>query len=259
MTVDSLTGIEVIRAAALEGLSHGFLGRRGGVSEGVVAGLNVGWGSGDDRAAIAENRRRAVEAVLPGGRLVTVHQVHSADTIEAGDWPDDKRPPADALVTDQPGLLLGILTADCAPVLLADRKAGVAGAAHAGWRGAVGGVCESVVGAMERLGARRERIAAAIGPAIAARSYEVDQAFADRLAADDPANERFFCDGPAGKPHFDLEAYVAARLAAAGVRTVEALGLDTYGQPERFFSYRRATHRGEADYGRQISLIGLPR
>ena len=126
-----------------------------------------------------------------------------------------------------------------------------------GWRGAVGGVCESVVGAMERLGARRERIAAAIGPAIAARSYEVDQAFADRLAADDPANERFFCDGPAGKPHFDLEAYVAARLAAAGVRTVEALGLDTYGQPERFFSYRRATHAGEPDYGRQISLIGL--
>jgi YfiH family protein len=257
VTVDSLANVEVIRAAALDGIPHGFLGRRGGVSEGVVAGLNVGWGSGDDRAAIAENRRRAVEVVLPGARLVTVHQVHSADTVEAGDWPDDKRPPADALVTDRPGILLGILTADCVPVLLADREAGVVGAAHAGWRGAVAGVCESVVGAMERLGARRERIVAAIGPAIGARSYEVDSAFADRLADADPSNERFFSEGPAGKPHFDLEAYVAARLAAAGVRKVEALGLDTYSAPERFFSYRRATHRGEADYGRQISLIGL--
>ena len=259
MTVDSLTGIEVIRTAALNGIPHGFLGRRGGVSDGVVAGLNVGWGSSDDREAIAENRRRAVEAVLPGARLVTVHQVHSAAAIEAGDWPDNNRPPADALVTDRPGVLLGILTADCAPVLLADAEAGVIGAAHAGWRGALAGVCESVVAAMERLGARQSRIAGAIGPAIAARSYEVDHAFADRLTSADPANERFFAEGPANKPHFDLEAFVAARLAAAGIRTVEALGLDTYSQPERFYSYRRATHRGEADYGRQISLIGLPR
>lgn len=259
MTLDSLAGVEVIRAGALAGIPHGFLGRRGGVSEGVVAGLNVGWGSGDDRAAIAENRRRAIEAIQPGARLVTVHQVHSADAVEAGDWPDDNRPPADALVTDRPGILLGILTADCAPVLLADEDAGVVGAAHAGWRGAVAGVCESVIAAMERLGARRARIAAAIGPAIAMRSYEVDQAFADRLTGDEPANERFLAGGPAGKPHFDLEAYVAARLAAVGLRTVEALGLDTYSQPERFYSYRRATHAGEPDYGRQLSLIGLPR
>jgi YfiH family protein len=259
VTLDSLAGVEVIRAGALAGIPHGFLGRRGGVSEGVVAGLNVGWGSGDDRAAIAENRRRAIEAIQPGARLVTVHQVHSADAVEAGDWPDDNRPPADALVTDRPGILLGILTADCAPVLLADEDAGVVGAAHAGWRGAVAGVCESVIAAMERLGARRARIAAAIGPAIAMRSYEVDQAFADRLTGDEPANERFLAGGPAGKPHFDLEAYVAARLAAVGLRTVEALGLDTYSQPERFYSYRRATHAGEPDYGRQLSLIGLPR
>ncbi len=252
-----MRGVEVIRAAALDGVPHGFLGRRGGVSKGVVASLNVGWGSGDDRAAIIENRRRAVAAVLPGARLVTLHQIHSGEAIEAGQWPDDDRPHADALVTDKPGVLLGILTADCAPVLMADREAGVIGAAHAGWRGAVAGVGEATVEAMEALGARRERIAAAIGPCIAASNYEVDLAFADRITDGDPASERFFSDGPSGKPHFDLEAYVAARLAAAGIRLVEALGLDTYSAPERFYSYRRATHCGEADYGRQISLIGL--
>jgi YfiH family protein len=242
----------------LEGVTHGFLGRCGGVSEGVVAGLNVGWGSGDDRDAIIENRRRAVEAVLPGARLVTVHQVHSAEVVEAGEWPDDNRPHADALVTNKPGILLGILTADCAPVLYIDREAGVIGAAHSGWRGAVAGVNEATVAAMERLGARRDRIAAAIGPAIAARNYEVDHGFEERLLALDLANERFFTQGPAGKPHFDLEAYIVARLAAAGIRKVEALGLDTYADSDRFYSFRRATHRGEPDYGRQVSLIGLP-
>ncbi len=252
-----MSGVEVIRAAARAGVTPGVLGRTGGVSRGVVAGLNVGWGSGDDRAAIAENRRRAVAAVLPGARLVTLHQIHSAEAIEAGQWPDDDRPHADALVTDKPGVLLGILTADCAPVLMADREAGVIGAAHAGWRGAVAGVGEATVEAMEALGAQRERIAAAIGPCIAARNYEVDLAFADHITEGDPASERFFTTGPVGKPYFDLEAYVAARLAAAGIRLVEALGLDTYSAPERFYSYRRATHCGEADYGRQISLIGL--
>lgn len=252
-----MSGVDVVRAASLEGVPHGFLGRRGGVSEGVVAGLNVGWGSGDERAAIAENRRRAVAAVLPAARLVTVHQIHSANVVEAGDWPDDNRPHADALVTDKPGILLGILTADCAPILFADREAGVIGAAHSGWRGAVAGVSEATVDAMERLGARRERIAAAIGPAIAARNYEVDFGFEERLIALDDANERFFTEGPAGKPHFDLEAYILARLAAAGIRKVEALGLDTYADAERFYSFRRATHRNEPDYGRQVSLIGL--
>lgn len=248
----------MIKAAALNGLPHGFLGRRGGVSHGLVAGLNTGWGSGDDRAAISENRRLAVAAVRPGARLVTVHQAHTPRVVEAGDWPEEDRPRADALVTDRPGVLLGILTADCAPVLLADREAGVVGAAHAGWRGALVGVGEATVAAMERLGARRERIAAAIGPCIAARNYEVGDEFKAMLTGYVPDNARFFSAGPAGKPHFDLEAYVTSRLAAAGITSIEALGLDTYAAPERFYSYRRATHRSEPDYGRQISLIGLP-
>jgi len=248
--------VEVIRAAALDGVAHGFLGRRGGVSAGLVAGLNTGTGSQDDPAAIAENRRRAVAAVQPGASLVTVFQVHSADavTVEA---PFAERPHADALATDQPGLALGILTADCAPVLLADREAGVIGAAHAGWKGAFAGVTDSTLAAMERLGARRERIAAAIGPCIARASYEVDDGFLARFAAADPDHERFFTPGRPGHHQFDLEAYVAWRLAAAGLRRIEMLGLDTYGDAERFFSYRRATHRGEPDYGRQISLISL--
>ena len=244
----------MIRAAALGDIPHGFLGRAGGVSTGALAGLNCGWGSGDDREAIAENRRRAVEAVLPGGHLVSVHQVHGKDVVTAGDWPDDDRPHADALVTDRPGVLLGILTADCAPILLADADAGVVGAAHAGWRGAVAGVAATTVAAMEKLGAHRSRIAAAVGPCIAQRNYEVDPTFAERLG---PDNQHFFSDGPAGKPHFDLESFVVAGLAAAGIGRVEALGLDTYAAPGRFFSYRHATHKNEPDYGRQLSLIGL--
>ncbi len=246
--------IDILRAAALGDLPHGFLGRSGGVSTGILSGLNTGWGSGDDREVITENRRRAVKAVLPGAQLITVHQVHSADVIEAGDWPDEDRPRADALVTDRPGILLGILTADCAPILLADREAGVIGAVHAGWRGAVAGVAASTIAAMERLGARRNRIAASVGPCIARANYEVDHDFAERLG---DANQHFFTDGPAGKPHFDLESFVVASLAAAGITRIEALGQDTYAQPERFFSFRRATHRAEPDYGRQLSLIGL--
>jgi len=250
--------VEIVRAAMLEGIPHGFLGRGGGVSKGVCAGLNVGWGSGDDRAAIAENRRRAVVAVAPGARLVTVHQVHSADALyAAAPWPDDARPHADAMVTDRPGLALGILTADCTPVLFADIEAGVIGAAHAGWKGALGGILEATLAAMEERGGERGRIVAAIGPVIARKSYEVDETFLRRFAEADPDNERFFSPGREGHHQFDLEAYVLARLAAAGVTRAEALGLDTYSDPKRFFSYRRATHRGEADYGRQISLIAL--
>ncbi|MCT2398554.1 peptidoglycan editing factor PgeF [Novosphingobium mangrovi (ex Huang et al. 2023)] len=256
---DGTESVEVNRAQALEGLPHGFLGRRGGVSKGEVAGLNVGHGSGDDPALIAENRRRAAEAVLPGARLVTVYQVHSADcvTVGANPWLESDRPHADALVTDRPGLLLGILTADCAPVLLADRAAGVVGAAHAGWKGAIGGVTDCTVEAMEKLGASASNIVAAVGPCIAGPSYEVDEAFRDRFCAADGANAGFFAEGREGHCQFDLEAYVAARIAAAGVASVERLGLDTYPQSNRFFSFRRATHRGEASYGRQISLIGL--
>ncbi|MFS0737718.1 peptidoglycan editing factor PgeF [Sphingomonas sp. 1P06PA] len=247
-----------IPAPSLAGLPHGFLGRGGGVSTGIHAGLNVGLGSDDDRDAIRENRRRAVDAVLPGAALVTLHQVHSAEAVAVtAPFADDARPHADALVTDRPGLLLGILTADCVPVLLADHAAGVVGAAHAGWKGAIGGVTDATLAAMERLGASRDGIVAAIGPCIARASYEVDDAFRARFEADDPANERFFAEGRAGRHQFDIEAYVTARLAAAGVRRIAALGLDTYADPARFFSYRRATHRGESGYGRQISLIGL--
>ena len=251
--------VEVLRAGALEGIAHGFLGRRGGVSEGVCAGLNVGWGSTDDRAAIAENRRRAVAAVAPGAALVTVHQIHSPEVVPIdAPWPDDNRPRADAMVTDRPGLALGILTADCAPVLLADREAGVIGAAHAGWKGAFGGVVEATVAAMERLGADRNRIAAAVGPCIARKSYEVDDNFFRRFAEAEPENDRFFAAGTRPDHHqFDLEAFVLSRLAAAGLGRIEALGEDTYSQPDGFFSFRRATHRGEADYGRQVSLIAL--
>ena len=249
--------VEVVRSEILAGIPHGFMGRGGGVSVGTVAGLNVGLGAEDDEAAVVENRRRAVDAVLPGARLVTLYQVHSPVAVTATEpWPRDGRPRADAMATDRPGLLLGIVTADCAPVLLADREAGVIGAAHAGWRGAQGGVLEAVVAEMARLGAQPVRIVAAIGPAIAQPSYEVDDAFRARFAAADLA---LFAPGRPGHWQFDLAGYVAARLASAGVGRVESLGLDTYADDGRFFSYRRATHRGEPTYGRQISLIGLPR
>lgn len=249
--------IEVIRARALTGIAHGFLGRRGGVSTGVHSGLNVGLGSDDEREAIVENRARAVEAVLPGARLVTVYQIHSAEAVVV-ESPvlDDARPHADALVTDRPGLLLGVLAADCAPVLFADREAKVVGAAHAGWKGALAGVTDATIAAMEALGADRSRIVAAIGPCIGQASYEVSETFADAFAAED--RRRFFAPGRAGHLQFDLEAYVAARLERAGVAQVERLGLDTYAEEDRFFSYRRACHRGESGYGRQIALIGLP-
>lgn len=249
--------IDATRSLALGEVPHGFLGRRGGVSTGFTAGLNVGTGSADDPAAIEENRRRAADAVLPGAQLVTVYQVHGDDCVVAGAWDMADRPKADALVTDRPGLLLGILTADCAPVLFADAEAGIVGAAHAGWKGALAGVTTATVEAMIRLGARRERIAAAIGPCIARASYEVDEGFARRFEEADPANERFFAAGKPGHFQFDLEGYVAARIAEAGVTRIDALGLDTYADEDRFFSFRRATHRGEPDYGRQISLIGL--
>lgn len=240
----------------LGAIPHGFLGRRGGVSQGIVSGLNVGHGAGDEAEAVAENRRRAVGAVLPGAALATVYQVHSPDAVTVvRPWPHADRPRADAMATDRPGVLLGIVTADCAPVLLADAEAGVIGAAHAGWRGALGGVLEAVVGEMAGLGAERRRIVAAIGPAIGLSSYEVDDAFRSHFGDSD---EAFFAPGRPGHWQFDLEGYAAARLGRAGVAKVERLGLDTYADADRFYSYRHATHRGEPNYGRQISLIGLP-
>lgn len=253
-----MSEVEVVRASALDGVAHGFLGRKGGVSTGPTAGLDMGRRSLPPTPELIENQRRAIAAVAPGTRLITLYQIHSADAVTVADpWDDDARPHADALVTDRPGLTLGILTADCAPVLFADRKAGVIAAAHAGWKGAICGVTDATIAAMEKRGARRENINAAIGPCIARASYEVDEAFRTRFADHDPANARFFTPGRAHHHQFDLEAYVAHRLAAAGLRTIEPLGEDTYAQPGRFYSFRRATHAREPDYGRQISLIGL--
>lgn len=239
----------------LEGIAHGFFGRRGGISTGVVAGLNAGLGAQDDDAAVTENRRRAAGAVMPGAQLVTPYQIHSPDAVIVRQpWSLADRPRADALVTDRPGLLLGIVTADCAPVLLADRQAGVVGAAHAGWRGAHDGVIAATVAAMVQLGAEPARICAAIGPCIAQDSYEVDEGFRDHFG---PEADKFFTPGKPGHSHFDLEAYVASRLTECGIGMAEQLGFDTYTDEARFFSYRRSTHQGEAAYGRQISLIGL--
>lgn len=248
--------LDITRSEVLKGVPHGFLGRAGGVSTGDVAGLQFGLGAGDDPDHVAENRRRAVEALLPGAQLVMPYQVHSPDAVIVEHvWSHEERPRADAIVADRPGLLLGVVTADCAPILLADLEAGVIAAAHAGWRGAQGGVIEATVEAMKRLGAQAHRIAAAIGPCIAQASYEVDAPFRKHFTDDD---ECFFAAGSEGHWQFDLEAYVAHCLSQSGINRIDPLGLDTYSLPESYYSYRRATHRGEANYGRQASLIGLP-
>jgi YfiH family protein len=227
-----------------------------GVSTGAVAGLNVGWAP-MTRQRRYGNRARAVAAVAPGARLTTVYQVHSGDCVVAGDWDDAHRPHADALVTDRPGVVLGIVTADCAPILLADSAAGVVGAAHAGWKGAFGGVAEATVEAMVALGASRNRIVAAIGPCIAQSSYEVDEGFRARFIAQDETLGRFFATGREGHWQFALEPYVAHRLALAGVEHVESLSRDTYADEEGF-SPSGAPRTGEATYGRQFSLIARP-
>lgn len=204
-----------VSSGALAGVPHGFFGRRGGVSSGALVSLNCGLGSGDDPALIAENRRRVADAVLPGATLAGLYQVHGnrCVIIDHGSDPT-ARPEADALATRTPGILLGILTADCVPVLFADREYGVVGAAHAGWKGAIAGVTDATLAAMETIGARRADIVAAIGPCIGRASYEVDDGFVSRFLADDPANERFFAAGKPGHAMFDIAAYVAARLAA---------------------------------------------
>jgi len=239
-------------------IAHGFFGRQGGVSEGIFASLNCGPGSGDDRGKVMENCRRAM---LPLGEplLATLYQIHSPKAvIVTQPWEIGESPQADAMATNVPGLALGILTADCAPVLFADAKAGVIGAAHAGWKGALGGVVESTVAAMESLGASRARIAAAVGPCISLSSYEVDGKFRDGFIAGDASNARFFVSGArAGYSHFDLEAFVASRIQESGIGSIETLSACTYARDADFFSYRRATHKGEKDYGREISAIAL--
>ena len=249
-------GIDVVTAGL--GVRHGFLGRRGGVSTGIFSSLNVGLGSSDKASSVRENRRRAVEATAPGAVLVTVHQVHSNIVVPVtGAISDVDRAHADAMVTATPGLVLGILTADCAPILLADAEAGVIGAAHSGWKGALFDIAGATVAAMEALGARRSHIRAAVGPCISRASYEVDAGFRERFVTEMQAFDGFFTRGRRDRFQFDLEGFAAMRLAEAGVRQVAALGIDTYADAERWFSYRRTTHRGETDYGRQMALIAL--
>ncbi|MBF9194408.1 peptidoglycan editing factor PgeF [Microvirga terrestris] len=245
--------------ASQPGIRHAFFTREGGVSEGLYASLNGGVGSSDDPAKVQENRRRMAEALsVASDSLISVYQVHSPDAvIVEGPWRDE-RPKADALVTSMPGLALGITTADCGPVLFADEKARVIGAAHAGWRGAVMGVLESTITAMERLGSRRQNIVAVLGPTISQKAYEVGPDFIERFTREVPGYARFLKEAERpGHAMFDLPGFIGARLEAAGVGAFTDLGLCTYSDEERFFSYRRTTHRQEPDYGRLISAIAL--
>ena len=250
--------LEIITSDALAPLRHGFFTRRGGASSGVFEGLNCGFGSSDQRDMVTINRRRVAEAMdVAPDNLVTVHQTHSTKVARIVAPLAQPRPEADAMVTSVPGLALGILTADCQPVLFADAEAGVIGAAHAGWRGARDGVLEATVEAMEAEGARRERIAAVIGPTISQRNYEVGPEFVESFLDDDAETARFFAGGAGDRAHFDLAAYGLWRLRAAGVGAALWTRHCTYDDASRFFSYRRSCHRREADYGRLISAIRL--
>lgn len=240
---------------------HGFFTRDGGVSSGLYKGLNVGLGSDDSRAHVAENRRRVADWLgTATAALATPHQVHSTDVATVTEpWPADARPESDAVVTDRPGIVLGVLTADCGPVLLADGKAGVIGAAHAGWKGAMGGILENTIAAMERLGAQKSDIRATLGPTIGQDNYEVGPEFVERLLAASPDNRRFLRAAPRpDHAFFDLPGYILDRLEKAGV-DAGWTGTCTYDDEARFFSFRRTTHHGEPDYGRQISAIMMRR
>jgi YfiH family protein len=253
--------MNILRATNLESsnIVHGFFGRRGGASQSIFASLNCGPGSGDARADVIENRRRVAEALGAGAQLITLYQIHSPNVATvAAPWNIGEGPQADAMVTNAPDVALGILTADCAPVLFADADAGVIGAAHAGWKGALGGITDSTLQAMEALGARRQRIVTAIGPCISQTNYEVGPEFRDKFAEIDSRNARFF--SPSDRVHhfrFDLEGYIRERLQAAQIGSIECLSTCTYASEADFFSFRRATHRDEKDYGRQVSAIVL--
>jgi YfiH family protein len=252
--------IEAPELSSYPNLRHAFFTRQGGVSDGMYASLNGGLGSSDDAGHVGENRRRMAEHLgVAVESFLSVRQTHSADVaVVERAWPVEARPQADAMVTRAHGIALGITTADCGPVLFADPHAGVVGAAHAGWRGALGGVLEATVAAMEKLGAARERIVAVLGPTIGGGAYEVGPEFAATFRAADAANERFFRPGEReGRHMFDLPSYIVARLAAAGLGEVEDTNLCTYTDEERFYSFRRSTHRKEPDYGRLVSAIRL--
>jgi YfiH family protein len=251
--------IEAPELASYPNIRHAFFTRQGGVSEGVYATLNGGLGSSDDRDRVLENRRRmAAQLTVAPEALIGVYQVHSPDAVAVdGPWRAE-RPKADGMATATPGLALAVTTADCGPVLFADPHAGVIGAAHAGWRGALTGVLESTLATMEALGARRHKIVAVLGPMIRAESYEVGSDLMARFTAADAANERFFrAAGRRGHAQFDLPAYIAARLGAAGIGEFADLGLCTYADDVQFYSFRRTTHRGEPDFGRLVSAIAL--
>jgi YfiH family protein len=249
--------LEILTHEALDPIRHGFFTRKGGASSGIFAGLNCGQGSSDQSEAVALNRTRAAEALgLTPATLVSVHQIHSADVVTV-DAPLSSPVRADGLVSRTPGLALAVLTADCQPVLMADAEAGVIGAAHAGWRGALLGILENTVAAMEALGARRDRIAAVIGPTISQRAYEVGPEFLETFLSDDPRYDRFFANGIGDRYVFDLPAFGLHLLRAAGVGDAQWTRHCTYSDPARFYSFRRATHQHEADYGRLLSAIRL--
>lgn len=239
---------------------HGFFTRQGGVSAGIYASLNCGYGSNDQPVNVTENRRRALALIaLPPEALATTYQIHSADVVEVTQpWPQEARPRVDAMVTTRPSIALGIATADCAPVLLADPAAGVIGAAHAGWRGAVNGVIEAVVRAMVERGAQPARMSAAVGPCIAQASYEVGPEFPQPFLQQDPENRRFFIPSKrAGHFMFDLPGYVVSRLQRLGIGEAASVARDTCAEADLFFSYRRMTLAGDKDYGRGLSVIAL--
>lgn len=245
--------------AALSGIAHGFFTRAGGVSEGIYAGLNVGLGSKDDRDKVRENRRRVAVALgLPGRPISTPFQVHSADARIIDAPLPEPSPKCDALVTATPGVVIGVLAADCTPVLFADAEARVVGAAHAGWRGALGGIIEATIARMVDCGAEVGRVRAAIGPTISQRAYEVGPEFEAEFLEKDPEFSKFFSrNAESGRPHFDLPGFVAGRLEAAGIAALDDIGRCTYDNESELFSFRRTTHRQEPDYGRQISAIVL--
>lgn len=250
--------LEIITSPSLEGVAHGFFTRRGGASSGIYAGLNCGGGSDDQRDAVALNRARVAAAMrVAPDDLASVNQTHSADVVAVTAPFDEPRPEADGMVSATPGVALTVLTADCEPVLFADREAQVIGAAHAGWKGALGGVLEATVEAMVGLGADRARIRAVIGPTIGRTAYEVGPEFRDRFLDEGGDNARYFTPGEGDRWLFDLPDYGLKRLQAAGVGSAEWTGHCTYSDPVRFYSFRRSVHRKEADYGRLISVIRL--
>lgn len=250
-----MTGFQIERHGLLEGMPHGFFGSAGGLHQ-------FGFGGPGDGGAVRLLRQAAADAIRPGGVLAAPHQVHSPDVVTvSAAWDDsaEGRPVADAVVTATPGIVLGIVTADCGPILFADAEAGVVGAAHAGWRGAVEGVLDNTIAAMEALGATRANIAAVLGPTIAQASYEVDAPFRARFSDD---VDRFFAPAPerdgAARWHFDLPGFITARLGDADIGKIADIGRDTFSHVARYHSYRRSTQGGEANYGRQISMIALP-